>query len=239
MRLRWIVLVAITIALVIAGSGIASATDTEQERSYEDDSFTENTLASNSTTIPPTIDGNISAGEWITMIPITLNGFFDPTNTLEGELYVMHDANNIYIAVVIPDAGFDEDYIVIEFDQGNDNEATDGDEDAFGFDFWDLPPAYADLHWDSLEGWWIEDDDIHGEAEWSYDYQVGKYIYEFAKPLKSNDSQDIGVDLGDTLGFRIEVWDQTTEDYYRYPEDTIDVDTTRWDEWADLIIALP
>jgi hypothetical protein len=244
-RASWILVVAVSLALVIAGSSIASADsecplcdDSEQT---EDTDITGITITSNYTSSPPTIDGIINADEWITMIPITLNGFENTTNTLEGELSVIHDTNNIYIAVEIPDADFDwEDYILIAFDQGNDNVATDGGEDAFTIYFSSLPPGmYIDLHWNASEGGWIMDDETHGAVEYSYDEEVGKFEYEFAKPLKSNDSQDIAVNLGDTLGFRMVVWDETTHDYYRYPLDTVDVDTTRWDEWADLIIALP
>jgi len=92
------------------------------------------TLVSSYTTNPPTIDGTISAGEWTNMIPITLNGYNNPQNTIKGELYVMNDNNNIYIAVVIPDDNQDADYLLLDFDQGNDHIATDGDEDAIGFD---------------------------------------------------------------------------------------------------------
>ena len=204
------------------------------------------TLASGYTTNPPTIDGTISAGEWTKKIPITLNGYNNPQNTTKGELYVMHDQNNIYIAVIIPDANQDADYLLLDFDQGNDHFATDGDEDAIGFNLNSLYPrfsaGYTDLHWDSFTGWWSKDVNTHGRGAQSYEPPhpgvPGKYSYEFVKTLKSGDSQDMALNLGDTVGFRIEVRDGTTGDWYRYPKNTVDGITSQWYEWADLIIAM-
>ena len=205
------------------------------------------TLASSYTTDPPKIDGIISAGEWTNEIPITLNGYKNPQSTIKGELYVMNGLNNIYIAVVIPDDNRDADYLLLDFDQGNDHVATDGDEDAIGFDLNSLyprfPAGYTDLHWDSFIGWWGEDVNVHGYGAQSYEPPhpgiPGKYRYEFVKPLKSGDSQDMALNLGDTIGFRIEVRDGTTDDWYRYPRNTVDGVTSRWYEWADLIVGMP
>lgn len=110
------------------------------------------TVLSRYTPNPPNIDGTISAGEWTNhKIPITLNGYNNPQNTIKGELYVMHDQNNLYIAVVIPDDNQDADYLLLDFDQGNDHLATDGDEDAIGFDlnrfYPRFPAGYTDLLW--------------------------------------------------------------------------------------------
>ena len=200
-------------------------------------------LVSNYTTKPPKIDGIIHPGEWTNKIPITLNGYIEPRSTKEGELYVMNDDNNLYIAVVIPDkTELDLDYLLLDFDQGNDHIATDGDEDAMQL----LGLGYVDLHWDYTTEWWSEDLNQHGNGVRSYVPShpgvPGKYRYEFVKPLKSGDIQDMALNLGDTIGFRIEVQDyivrtkEPYEEWYRYPLNTLDADTSRWDEWADLTI---
>jgi hypothetical protein len=206
-------------------------------------------LVSDYTTKPPEIDGIIRPGEWTNKMSITLNGYEDPKSRKEGELYVMNDDDNIYIAVVIPDADETKyDYLLLDLDQGNDHIATDGDEDAIRCIAIDQTIQYTDMHWDSTEEWWSEDLNAHGDGSQSYVYPHpgvdGKYRYEFVKPLKSGDTQDMALNLGDTIGFRIEAldYDENPEphmDWYRYPQNTVDADTSRWDGWADLIIAVP
>jgi PKD repeat protein len=203
------------------------------------------TVVSRYTTNPPNIDGIIRAGEWTNMMPITLNGYINPQNTLTGELYVMNDNNDIYIAVVIPDDNPDADYLLLDFDLGNDHVATNGDEDAIGFDlnrfYPRFPVGYTDLHW--AAGWWDEDANAHGNGAQSYEPAhpgvPGEYWYVFTKPLKSGDTQDMALNVGDTVGFRIEVRDGTTGDWYRFPMNTADADTSLWSEWADLVIVEP
>jgi hypothetical protein len=48
----------------------------------------------------------------------------------------------------------------------------------------------------------------------------------------------MALNLRDTIGFRIEGRDGTTGDWYRYPKNTVDADTSRWAEWADLIVGM-
>ncbi|MEA1905523.1 MAG: VCBS repeat-containing protein, partial [Euryarchaeota archaeon] len=107
-------------------------------------------LVSDYTTKPPEIDGIIRPGEWTNKMSITLNGYEDPKSRKEGELYVMNDDDNIYIAVVIPDANdADLDNLLLDFDQGNDHIATDGEEDAIRCSTIDQTFYYIDMHWDS------------------------------------------------------------------------------------------
>ena len=196
-------------------------------------------LVSTYTTTPPEIDGVISPDEWTNAnaISITLNGFNNPSNTKNGTLYLMNDNSNLYVAVVIPDITQDTDYLMLDFDQGNDHIADAGDEDACGFNVGNLypylPTGYADFHWDGI--WWSNDTMLHGSGAMSY--SDGNYTYEFSKPLNSGDEQDMNLSLGDTVGFRIESWDGSMYDWYRYPQNTVDADTSRWNEWADLKLA--
>jgi hypothetical protein len=219
-----LIVLAISCALMLGAIGLGAATSM---------------INSSYTTDMPIIDGIISSEEWTNKIPIILNGYSHPENTLNGELYVMNDANTMYIAVVIPDNTPDADYLLLDFDQGNDNEAIEGREDALGFNLCSLydwfPSNYTDLHWNSF--WWAEDGTTHGQGAQRYDALSGTYQYEFMKPLRSGDIQDMALNAGDTIGFRIEVWDGTTTDWYRYPQNTVDSETSLWSEWADLVIA--
>ena len=206
-------------------------------------------LVSDYTTNPPDIDGVIRPEEWTNKMPITLNGYEDPKSRKEGELYVMNDDDNIYIAVVIPDGDATEyDYLLLGFDNENDHISTDGDEDAIHYVTIDQTASYIDMYWDFAGEWWRTDVNQHGSGGRSYIYPHpgvhGKYRYEFVKPLKSGDTQDMALNPGDAIGFRIEACDHDEtpkphRDWYRYPQNTVDADTSRWDEWADLIIAVP
>ena len=202
-------------------------------------SFTTEILKINSsyTETPPTIDGVISEGEWANPIPITLNGYNTPENTKEGLLYIMNDNNNLYVAVVIPDVAQEAgDYLMLDFDQGNDHNATNGDEDACGFNVSQLITGYVDCYWNGTIGWWDTDATSHGNG--AMNYSNGNYTYEFSKPLNSGDAQDMSVNPGDTIGFRIETYDLALGDRYRYPQNTVYADTTRWNEWADLVVSV-
>ena len=193
-------------------------------------------IHSSYTETPPKIDGAISEGEWANPIPITLNGFYTPENTKGGLLYIMNDNNNLYVAVVIPDEAQEaDDYLMLDFDQGNDHVARNGKEDACGFNVPWLITGYVDCYWNGTIGWWDTDATSHGNGEMNY--SNGNYTYEFSKPLNSGDAQDMSVNPGGTIGFRIETYDLAHGDWYRYPQNTVDANTTRWKEWADLILA--
>lgn len=193
------------------------------------------TFSSAYTTIPPTIDGTLDEEEWNNKMLISLNGYYNPDDTKIGELYIMNDENNIYVAVVIPDSYQESDYIMLDFDKNNDHSATEGEEDAFGFNvgnqYGSLPKDYGDFYW--ANPWWENDTTTQGTGAMSYSTH---YIYEFSKPLNSGYPQDMNLSLGDIIGFRIETWDNNTHDWYRYPANTVDGDTSRWDEWSNLII---
>ncbi len=202
--------------------------------------FTVNALLINSsyTTSPPTIDGVLSAGEWNNGMNITLNGFFTTGQTKNGELYVLNDAFNLYIAMVIPDATLDttQDYGMCDFDKEHDHNATTGGEDALDYNA--LAIGYSDAYWNGTS-WWLRDIDGGGTSHGSGNrtYSSGNYTYEFSKPLNSGESKDMALNFNDIAGFRIETWDQSGSEYYRYPQNTVDSNTSRWGEWDDLRIA--
>jgi len=185
------------------------------------------------TTSAPTIDGVLSGGEWGSGLSITLNGFHSSELTMDGQLYVMNDDTNIYVAIVLADpVQCPYDSMMLDFDQGHDHTATTGGEDAMDY----YNGAYADYYWGN--DWWSYDTNM-GDSTDGTGAQVhssSQYTYEFSKPLDSGEDTDMSLSPGDTVGFRIETWDSTTLDNYRYPQDTVDSITTRWDEWADLNI---
>lgn len=193
-------------------------------------------LNSTYTDSPPTIDGFLNPDEWINGINITLNGFNNPNHRKNGMLYLMNDNLTLYIALVIPDSTLDSstDYAMCDFDQGNNHYAATGGEDALGYNA--LASGYSDAYWDGY--WWAGDVDGSGTSHGSGSrgYSSEQYVYEFSKPLNSGESKDMTLSPGDVIGFRIETWDQSEYEYYRFPENTVDSDASHWNEWADLII---
>ncbi|MCK5431704.1 MAG: right-handed parallel beta-helix repeat-containing protein, partial [Gammaproteobacteria bacterium] len=122
-----------------------------------------------SATSAPTIDGVINSGEWLNKTSITLNGYYQPSNLKYGDLYVMNDDNNIYVAVVIPDTNEDSDYLMLDFDNGDDHIASTGREDAVGFNVAQLyggTAGYLDYYWDGF--WWAEDSMRHGAGAMAF-----------------------------------------------------------------------
>ena len=196
----------------------------------------DNILTSLYTTSSPAIDGVFNVGEWSNRKGINLNGYDNPFSTKSGDLYIMNNANTLYVAVVIPDTVQDVDYLMLDFDNGNDHIASFGREDAVGFNVANLyggSTGYLDYYWDG--SWWTEDSIRHGTG--AMGYKNGVYTYEFSKPLDSGDVKDMALVPGDSVGFRIETRDGTLNDWYRYPENTVNGITSRWNEWDDLIIA--
>lgn len=217
------------------------------------------TIASTFTIDSPIIDGRMEDGEWLNKIEIKLNGFSDDDHydgeeneklTKTADLYVMNDAENIYIAVVLEDMPEeDEDFLRLEFDQGDDAVHTDGDEDMASL----CGLGYNDCHWNVDR--WQADTNYHGEMVRRWSVADRKYVYEFRKPLNSSDPQDINLKAGDTVGFHIVAFDYYSGIGYRYPMDAVSFDAYHskdediiftppvgeesgaWKKWADLITA--
>jgi len=196
------------------------------------------------TTSPPTIDGALGEGEWSNGMNVTLNGFTTSTNTMTGTLYIMHNASHLFVALVLDDSSEDagSDWIVFDFDQGADHAWTINGEDAVDFGW--TGTGYSDDCWYNMsalipgEIWWYADSWASGaqHGNGSSSHSGSQYTYEIAKPLNSTESTDMAVALGDVIGFRIEFWENTAGDNYRYPQDTIDVNESGWAAWADLTV---
>jgi len=147
----------------------------------------------------PTIDGTVGAAEWQNAAHTT----FVIGWTFVGDLWVMNDAENLYLAVKIADSSLTAtDYLWITFDNNNDGIFAAGD-DLLGLagtsEFFDAyytgaPPARSD----TLDG---GTSDGEGGASGS----GGFNYFEFKHPLDSADNaHDFSLSAGDTVGFSLE-----------------------------------
>ncbi len=199
------------------------------------------------TATSPTIDGVITEGEWQNQRSIILSGFFDPSVTRSADIYLMNDATNLYVAIVLRGDRRSGDGIFIDIDAGHDHVATKGGEDIFGYNMdgnlknRGFGTLYNDGHWNAEGTGWVPDTQEQGAGVRVVNFNTDTYTYEFSHPLSSGDPQDMAVAPGGVVGFRIEAWRGDTtapEEYLRWPPNTVDAaDTTRWNEWADLYVA--
>ncbi|GEM_PF-2188947 len=190
-------------------------------------------LTTSFVSVPPTIDGALSSGEWGSPLSISLNGFNDPSIVRTGELYLRNSSTDLFVALVLSEpVASASDIAEINIDADHDHKATAGKEDALRFE-----NGAVDLFWQGSD--WAADSSQHGMVARSY--SNGKYAYEFRKPLNSGDSQDMAVSPGRTIGFRIQTRDADISEFFRYPPGTRGHgDTTvEWGKWADLAIATP
>jgi len=184
----------------------------------------------------PTIDGTISAGEWsaANSTSITMNGFTSPGLTTTATWYFMNDHDNLFIAVVFTVA---TDFLVLDFDDGHDHEATNG-----GEDYVLLDAAYYDKYWQESIWDWSNDNGAGGTKDGSGKRSADRKVYEVSKPIDTADSHDMSAAVTETLGFRIETF--FSSEYYRFPQNTVDHDlngnSDMTDEmilWANLVLA--
>ena len=177
--------------------------------SYEWDSFdgATPTIISPPADSPPTVDGVVGATEWADAVAVDLEDAFLP-NDISGTMYVMNDEFTLYILLdMYGDVTDDEsDYASVAFDTGNDDLATDGDEDEFILlgSYWSPQVHYE--YSDASSGWvWhcqpFEEDGLLGSVGFgsSASLAASHRIYEFAIPLEI-----IGASHGDELGFIME-----------------------------------
>jgi len=147
----------------------------------------------------------------------------------------MNNGTHLFVAIVVYDSTHDTnlDWAMVDLDKNHDHVASVDGEDAMDYYY----GAFGDYFWNGT--WWTLDSGSggvsHGDGIGAY--STNKYVYEFSKPLNSTEAKDMALALGDVVGFRIELWDETTSDNYRYPLNTVDAVTSRWDEWADLTTA--
>jgi predicted RNA-binding protein with TRAM domain len=204
------------------------------------------------TSTPPTIDGTMSPGEWAAADTID----FSSTDVdVAHTLYVMNDANNLYLAVKRYDTtpATAADWVTFVFDNDNDGLLETGD-DRISATLAVGSPAFSDQFYSgsipvSDEGWQYEGT-VDGSA--AVGAQDTYTIFEISHPLNSGDfgpvdwqdptilgPHDFALNFGDTVGFDIETYDGSY-DLGDWPAHHPAVSNPDWAAgFGDIIIAPP
>ncbi len=170
------------------------------------------TLAAFASTVPA-IDGNIdTSSEWASAATTQINFGW----TYSGTLYVMNDEENLYIAAKISDADLTQgDILVILFDNDNNGIGWENGEDQLQLvgsdDFGDDYFQDLFLNDDVLDGG-TKDGDAKASSDGSFNY------YEFKHPIDSaDDSHDISLSEGSTVGITFQYMDETVNYWGGWP----------------------
>jgi len=158
----------------------------------------------------PTIDGTVGAAEWqnAAHAPIAIGW------TFVGDLWIMNDAENLYIAVKIADSSLTAlDRVYIAFDNNNDGTRAVGD-DILGLqgDSYFMDLFYSGItKFDTAEGG-------TSEGEGGASGSAGFNYFELKHPLDSTDNaHDFSLSAGDTVGFLVEYWEEASGYYGDWP----------------------
>lgn len=171
---------------------------------------------------PVAINGILSAGEWdcaqTQEFPVSLSG-----GAATATLYWMNDANNMYMAVVVPGTGR-ENSLRIDWDaDGSSSPAPAQGSRALGDDIWEVIPGASTTTTDryidskcltsSQSGCGLSDGALKNQTVAGFsNNQGGNTVYELSHPLNTGDTKsgtdplkvDIAaVDDGQTLGMYI------------------------------------
>jgi len=146
----------------------------------------------------PTIDGTVGAAEWqnAAHVPIAIGW------TFVGDLWIMNDAENLYIAVKIADVSLTSgDALVIVFDNNNDGIHAAGDDNIQV----NGNSVFMDVYY---TGTGVKTDISDGgttDGEGSSSGSGGFNYFELKHPLDSADNaHDFSLSAGDTVGFMVE-----------------------------------
>lgn len=180
---------------------------------------------------PPTIDGVLALDEWEAAATATFT-----TADGSGKIYVMNDANNLYIAVAISDGspGDTGDHLCIFFDNNDDGITEQGD----NWLYLGTPtvPCYQDGCFRADKNYWAPDTDVVSRADDGTGSASADAIYnyfEFSFPLKSGDTlSDFSLSIGDTVGIRVEYYDQKQDKYYTWP-----TGFPSTEDWGNILVA--
>ena len=147
----------------------------------------------------PTIDGAVGGSEWAG----ASHAQFAIGWSYTGEIWVMNDASELYVAVKIADSSLTaSDMLWLSFDNNNDGDFVAGDDllavygnSQFYDAFWGPgPPATLDTS-----------DGGTGDGEGASSGSGGFNYFEFKHPLDSaDDAHDFSLSAGNTVGFSIE-----------------------------------
>jgi hypothetical protein len=158
------------------------------------------------TATPPTIDGNIQAGEWAAAATANI-GPFGPGNAYGGMLYMMNDGVNLYIGVIITgDGGLGvDDNVRFYFDNnhvgGTSRHLGDDDIIAQG-----TSTNIGDIFYDGTFDQW---DTLFGgtaDGQVASSRQGNLNMFELSHPLDDADNaHDFSLSAGQTVGFALTV----------------------------------
>ena len=163
-----------------------------------------------------TIDGVMSSGEWDNAGTIEFEAILPPapcftSDTVPAFLYVMNDANNIYLGVGISQGGFSGGEITFCFDNDNDGIQEAG-EDVLRLSHSGtfVDGAYhAACEGSPAPSLCVEADAILGTTQDGTGAvsESGLFtFFELSHPLDSEDVNDFGLSEGDTVGFAATLW---------------------------------
>ena len=151
------------------------------------------------------IDGSFSAGEWdsaghmqfnVTRSPLEGGGIVPAT------LYVMNDAQNLYIAIRVSGASAGGSRFFIEFDNNDDRRLQEGEDGLFDDGSAQLQDRF--MHQASPTLWTPLDDNANGgtlDGAFAQGDDVGVATFEIAHPLDDADNaHDFSLRAGDRLG---------------------------------------
>jgi len=155
---------------------------------------------------PPTIDGDVQAGEWASAATVSISPF-GPGNVYSGTLYMMNDGVNLYIGAVIKgDSGLGvNDNVRFYFDNNNAGGTSrkPGDDDIIAqgtsTHIGDLFSDGTFDQWDNLFGG-TDDGQIASSRQGSLN------MFELSHPLDDADNaHDFSLLAGQTVGFAFTV----------------------------------
>src|SRR2546425_314219 len=160
----------------------------------------------------PTIDGTFSSKEWQSSATIEFNITYNIGDRITpGVLYVMNDANNLYLGIKVKDTSFNQgDVLEFFFDNNNTGVMTKGD-DVLQFDVNALMTSHIGFFDEFLNSYpaglgQTEDRAVGGTTDGTgAGSGDGHYNYfEISHPLNSGDKgHDISLKPGDTFGLLV------------------------------------
>jgi peptide/nickel transport system substrate-binding protein len=153
----------------------------------------------------PTIDGVIDAAEWggaattsFSLVDLKTGA----ATAYTGTLYVMNDANNLYLAVKVADTVLNPARsVAFAFDNNNDHSSFAEGDDLL---FQNGAPTFIDSFWSTTVGTSKLDTDAGGTTDGSGAVQNsgGFNSFELSHPLNSADhAHDFSLSAGSTVGF--------------------------------------
>jgi len=197
----------------------------------------EDTFQSPYTSVVPTIDGQLSLGEWddassiekaIELFTMKDFGRFESVEKHPFKLYFKNDLRFLYLAMVLENEEMDDHYsesvqdmkldvFNVKFDNNNNGMLEVGEDQRSVF-IVNGTPVYKDHHYISKEdkARGIEDKDNHSDGEGMIrfvqrkNHGSGNYIVELKIPLSSGDIEDINLKPGDRIKFNVFFIDKFT-----------------------------